>query len=79
MYYTYILKNKIDQKLYIGSTNNLKRRLSEHQKQKPYSLVYYEAFLSESESRQREKHLKYFGKAYQELKNRIKNSIECAG
>ncbi|MEA2112683.1 MAG: GIY-YIG nuclease family protein [Patescibacteria group bacterium] len=30
MFYTYILDNKTDIELYIGSTNNLKRRLKEH-------------------------------------------------
>jgi putative endonuclease len=30
MYYLYILKSLKDEKLYVGSTNDLKRRLSEH-------------------------------------------------
>lgn len=30
MYYVYVLKSKKDEKLYIGLTNDLKRRLSEH-------------------------------------------------
>jgi predicted GIY-YIG superfamily endonuclease len=76
MYYTYIIKNKITDKLYIGSTNDLKRRFVEHQKRIPSILVYYEAFVSEDDARIREKRLKYFGKAYQELKQRIKNSLE---
>ncbi|MCD6471384.1 GIY-YIG nuclease family protein [bacterium] len=79
MNYTYILKNKINNKLYIGSTNNLKRRIAEHRKKAPFVLVYYEAFFSEKDARNREKQLKYFGRAYQELKKRIKNSLEGAG
>jgi len=84
MYYVYILKSKVIGKLYIGSTNDLKRRLREHQKEtllkrNPFVLVYYEAFAVESDARNREKKLKYFGKAYQELKKRINNSLKGAG
>ena len=79
MYYTYIIKNKLNGKLYIGSTNNLKRRLSEHRKKTSFILVYYEAFLSETDARNREKQLKHFGKAYQGLKKKIQNSLKGAG
>ena len=82
MYYVYILKiisnneSKDKRKLYIGSTDDLKRRLKEHQKKKwIFVLIYYEAFLSEKDAREREKQLKHFGKAYQELKKRIENSL----
>lgn len=82
MYYVYVLKivsnnqSKDKRKLYIGSTDDLKRRLKEHQKKKwSFILVYYEAFLSEKDAREREKQLKHFGKAYQELKKRIENSL----
>ncbi len=87
MYYVYILKNNNDNgELYIGSTSNLKRRLEEHQKGKVFStkkfpvagftLVYYEAYASEKDARMREARLKQFGKAYQELKKRIRESLE---
>jgi len=85
--YVYIIKNNDNNKLYIGSTNNLERRLEEHRKGKVFStkkifnfaLVYYEAYLSEKDARMRESHLKHFGKAYQELKKRIKESLKGAG
>jgi len=32
MFYTYILKSKKDNKLYIGYTSDLKKRLSEHKR-----------------------------------------------
>jgi len=79
MYYVYILESKKDKKMYIGSTNDLKRRLQEHQNGKvqstsyrrPLELVYFEAFRNEAQARRREMNLKHFGKAYQELKRRI--------
>ena len=54
MYYVYILKSTKDNKHYIGSTHDLKRRLSEHQlgkvestkARRPFLLEYYEAYCS---------------------------------
>ena len=53
MFYVYILKNEISE-IYFGSTNDLCRRIKEHNSGKSFStkghrwtLVYYEAFLSE--------------------------------
>jgi len=85
-FYVYILRD-INNKLYIGSTNNLQRRMFEHKSGKVFStkslqepgLIYYEAYNSESSSRIREKRLKYFGKAYQELRKRINGGMEGAG
>ena len=50
MFYVYILKSKRDKKCYIGSTNDLVRRVKEHNNGKIFStkyrnplfLVYYE-------------------------------------
>ncbi|MCG2711731.1 MAG: GIY-YIG nuclease family protein [Candidatus Omnitrophica bacterium] len=82
--YVYVLRNS-NNRLYIGSTNNLKRRIEEHRKKKVFStkdfkdfdLVYYEAYSFEKNARMREKRLKYFGKAYQELKKRIYPAPSC--
>jgi len=79
MYYMYILKSEKDSRLYIGSTDNLRKRFSEHQAGKvpstkyriPIDLKYYEAYPEEWMARKREKQLKAFGKAYQELKKRL--------
>jgi putative endonuclease len=68
---------------YIGSTNDLERRFSEHQDGKvfftknyrPFVLIYYEAYLSEKDAREREKQLKYFGNAYKFLIKRTTNSL----
>lgn len=53
MFYTYILKSQRNGKYYIGSTNDLKRRFDEHnhgrggkytRDNKPFDLLYYEAY-----------------------------------
>ncbi len=83
MFYVYIIRSKYDNKLYIGFTNNLKRRILEHKKKRikstkyrgEFKLIYYEAYKSEKDARTREQNLKYFGKAYAQLKKRIKNSL----
>ncbi|MDO8659347.1 MAG: GIY-YIG nuclease family protein [Candidatus Parcubacteria bacterium] len=77
--WVYILKSLKDNRLYIGSTTDLKKRIFEHQSGKvfatknrlPVILLYYEAYIEEWMARKREKNLKYFGKAYQLLKKRL--------
>jgi len=83
MYYVYLLKSKKNGSLYIGYTKNIEERLKSHNnrlveytsKYKPWELIYYESFLSLEDAKKREKSLKYFGKAYGQLKSRIKNSL----
>jgi len=57
MFYFYVLQNKRGG-LYYGSTNDLKRRLNEHNRnladQFRWKLTYYEAYLSETDARIRE-------------------------
>ncbi len=78
MFFTYVLKSKKDNKLYVGWTNDINSRLAEHNKglvgstkgRIPLELVYYEACLDKSKAISREKQLKTgFGRAY--LKKRI--------
>ena len=83
MYYMYVLKGRMQHKLYIGSTNDLRRRLGEHaRKESTYTskadgwqLVYYEAYRNREDARERERLLKNFGSAYGHLKKRIARSI----
>jgi putative endonuclease len=83
MFYVYILKSRKTKKLYIGITNNLRRRLEEHNKllnsttksMAPFDLVYYEAYASARDAKEREKNLKRFSGAYTHLKRRIRNSL----
>jgi putative endonuclease len=83
MFYVYILKSLKDDKLYIGSTNDLKRRLSEHNNglnrstkaRRPFEIRYYEACFSNNDARKREYNLKKDGKALGQLKKRISESL----
>lgn len=71
MYYIYILRRGRNNKFYIGYTENLRRRIKEHQKEGTLKLIYYEAYQSEEIARRREKRLKYYGSAWRALKKRI--------
>jgi len=82
MYYVYVLLSLKDKKLYIWYTNNLNRRIKEHQMwkvestkyRKPLQLIYYEACLNQKDALHREKYLKTTRwKRY--LKNRLKNHL----
>jgi putative endonuclease len=77
-YYTYVLISNKDNKLYIGWTDDLVKRIKDHNLGKvestkyrmPLNLVYYEACLSKEKAIKREKQLKTgFGRSW--LKNRI--------
>lgn len=86
MYWVYILKSKTNNSLYIGSTSDLKRRIKEHNDGKsqstkrymPWEIIYLEGYFSKEDALRREHNLKYFGKAYTQLKIRIKNSLKNA-
>ena len=72
MFYIYVLRNKNISRLYIGYTNDLKRRMAEHKKGNDnIELVYYEAYSNEKQSRLRERRLKLYGSAWRGLKNRF--------
>ncbi len=83
MYYMYVLKGHMQHKLYIGVTNDLRRRFAEHtggkstytHKSEEWTLVYYEAYANREEAHVRERLLKQFGSAYGHLKRRIAKSI----
>jgi putative endonuclease len=65
-YYVYILNSKNHNKTYIGFTNNLGRRLKEHNSGKskftrkfiPWEIIYTEEFTNAVEARGREKYFK---------------------
>jgi len=74
MYYVYLIKNKITKEIYIGYTNDLKRRFKEHKNKRP-ELVYYEAYRSEKDARSRETKLKQHGQTKRRLKERLQYSF----
>ena len=82
MNYVYILLSGKDGKFYTGSTNDLKRRINEHNSGRvdstkdrlPMKLIYYEACIDEIDARARETYLKSgMGKRY--IRNRLKNYL----
>jgi putative endonuclease len=66
IYYVYILKSLIFDKTYIGFTDNISRRIKEHNSgksrytniYKPWRIVYTEKYETRIEARKREKYLK---------------------
>jgi len=66
MYYVYILKSEIKEKTYVGFTNNLERRIKEHNSGKskftskyiPWRVVYREQVETLAKARARELYLK---------------------
>ena len=81
MYYVYVIQSK-EKGIYIGYTNNLKRRFYEHNNDKSthtknatWRLVYYESFADKQYAITREKALKHHGQAKRRLMERIKNSL----
>ena len=78
MWYVYVLRSEKDEKLYVGSTNDLKRRLSDHNAgnvestapRKPFVLLAYFALHEKDKAIEFEKYLKTgSGKAF--LQRRI--------
>ncbi len=66
MYYVYILKSKKDGRLYSGYTNNLERRIEDHnngkvnstKNRRPFDLIYYEGYVHQQDATAREKYFK---------------------
>ena len=83
MYYVYIIYSDKIKKFYIGLTNDLKRRVSEHkrgcskftQKVNDWILVYYEAFCNKNDAMEEKKFLKT-GRGRERKKYLLKNFIE---
>ena len=83
MYFVYILQSEKDGRFYIGFTDNIERRLKEHNEGKssatkpfrPYELIFYEAFLSERDAKNREEYLKG-GYGRRTIKKMLKNYLK---
>ena len=65
-YYVYILQSQKNNSLYIGYTSDLRKRFKQHNNGesqatkpfRPYKLIFYEAFLSRIDAKNREIYLK---------------------
>jgi putative endonuclease len=76
MYFVYVLQSEKDGRLYKGFTEDLKRRIKEHNNGKnkstkgyiPWKLIYFEEVKSRLEAREREKFFKS-GSGREYLKN----------
>ncbi len=82
MFYVYILQSQKNKSLYIGFTADLKRRFQEHNDGrnistkpfKPYSLIFYEAFINKKDAVAREQYLKS-GWGFRTIKKMLKNYL----
>jgi putative endonuclease len=79
IFYVYVLRSLKDKNFYTGYTNDLERRVKEHndglvsstKHRVPLDLVYWEGCLNQQDATRREKYLKSsWGKRY--IKNRLK-------
>ncbi|MAG12441.1 excinuclease ABC subunit C [bacterium] len=83
MFFFYTLQSLKDKDLYFGYTSDLQKRVKEHnngnvsstENRKPFDVVYYEAYKSEQDARERERQIKRRAGALISLKRRIKRSI----
>ena len=83
MYYIYVLQSIKDGKFYTGFTDNLERRIKEHNRgdepstkpRMPFELVYFEWCINKKDAIAREKYLKT-GKGKRFLKYRLNNYFE---
>ncbi|QQG45746.1 MAG: GIY-YIG nuclease family protein [Candidatus Sungiibacteriota bacterium] len=83
MFYFYTLQSLKDKNLYFGYTGDLRKRIKEHNEGRVYSTrnrrplecIYYEAYRSEKDARERESQIKFRAKAYISLKRRLKHSL----
>lgn len=79
MWYNYVIQSLKDGKWYTGYTEDLRKRILEHneglvystRKRRPLNLIYYETCINKQDAKMREQYLKSGpGKRY--IKNRLK-------
>ncbi len=83
MFYVYVLNSHKNNDIYIDFSGDLRRRYQDHNKgnvaatrpNRPWKLVYYEAYLNKRDATKREKQLKNHA-AKKDLKKQIEDSLE---
>ena len=82
MFYVYVLKSLKNGDIYIGSTDDLRKRLKYHngglaratKPNRPWMLIYYEAYQDKRDATRREKQLKNH-RAKLDLRSQLKYSL----
>jgi len=82
MYYVYLLKSVKNHDLYIGYCSDLKERFRRHNEgrvtstkpNRPWLLIYYEAYQNKFDATKRERQLKNH-RSKEDLKLQVKNSL----
>jgi putative endonuclease len=81
MFYAYVLQSVKNGRLYVGNTNDLKRRFDDHNKKRgsaytsqnaPFELIFYEAYLNKKDAAAAEIFFKS-GYGREVLKDKLKN------
>ena len=83
MYFVYILQSLKDKMMYVGFTESVERRITEHDSgqvestkhRRPLRLVCYEAYLTKSEALKREEYLKS-SDGKKDIRRRLSCSLE---
>ena len=86
MYYVYVISSVVTKELYTGYTNNLDKRIGEHNTNKSKStknkgkwiLIYAEMYKAKEDAKKREDRLKQHGQGMNELKKRIQGNLQLA-
>ena len=82
MQYVYVLISLNDHRLYIGISEDVEKRLDQHnsgyvlatKNRRPFKLLYHESYSELSDAKRREKYLKG-GKGHNELKIQIQDAL----
>ncbi|MGA2678464.1 MAG: GIY-YIG nuclease family protein [Sedimentisphaerales bacterium] len=81
-YYVYVLRSEKDGKFYVGYTNNVRKRVEQHnngqvestKRRTPLELIYWEGCINQQDATKREKYLKSsWGKRY--IKGRLEQYL----
>ncbi|HXV26557.1 MAG TPA: GIY-YIG nuclease family protein [Candidatus Paceibacterota bacterium] len=83
MRYVYVLRSVKSKTLYVGSTDNVARRIREHnegfskftRRHVPWQCVYLEGYAAPEDAYERESQLKRFQNSFTQLKRRLRHTL----
>lgn len=87
MFYVYVLKSRKNGRLYTGYTDDLRRRIEEHNCKKgceytkrnaPFDLIFYEAYVAKKDATKAERFFKS-GYGREVLKGKLENYLNNLG